>query len=66
MQYGFRRWDFPRLISVAQPENKPSLRIMEKLGMEFERSFEHEGFEVVCYSKANPGLHSDHLQQAGP
>ena len=54
MEYGFQRWNFPRLISVAQPENKASLRIMEKLGMEFERGFLHEGFEVVCYSKKNP------------
>ena len=56
MEYGFRRWGFPRLISVAQPENKASIRIMEKLGMEFERTFLHEGFEVVCYSKMNPAI----------
>lgn len=56
MEYGFRRWGFPRLISVAQAENKASIRIMEKLGMEFERTFLHEGFEVVCYSKRNPGF----------
>jgi uncharacterized damage-inducible protein DinB len=56
MEYGFQRWGFPRLISVAQPENKASFRIMEKLGMEFERSFQHEGVEVVCYSKTNPAI----------
>ncbi|MCA8985198.1 MAG: GNAT family N-acetyltransferase [Planctomycetaceae bacterium] len=56
MEFGFRRWRFPRLISVAQPENKASLRIMEKLGMEFERRFPHDGVEVVCYSKTNPTL----------
>lgn len=56
MEYGFRRWSFPRLISVAQPENKASLRIMEKLGMELERTFLHEGIEVVCWSKRNPAL----------
>ncbi len=60
MEYGFQRWGFPRLISVAQPENKASLRIMEKLGMEFERGFQHEGVEVVCYSKTNPALQDAH------
>jgi hypothetical protein len=45
MEYGFRRWGFPRLISVAQPKNRASIRIMEKLGMEFERTSLHEGFE---------------------
>lgn len=56
MEYGFRRWGFSRLISVAQPENKASLRIMEKLGMKFERRFWHDGVEVVCYAKTNPTL----------
>ena len=57
MEYGFRRWGFPRLISVAQPDNKASLRVMEKLGMAFERRFHHEGVAVVCYSKQNPAWH---------
>lgn len=56
MEYGFRRWGFPRLISEAQPENKASLGIMQKLGMEFDRSFQHDGSEVVCYLKKNPAL----------
>lgn len=60
MEYGFRRWGFPRLISVAQTENKGSIRIMEKMGMEYERTFQHEGFEVVCYSKTNPSLQEAH------
>ncbi len=59
MDHGFRQYGFPRLISVAQTENKASIRIMEKLGMEFQRSFQHEGFEVVCYSKTNPTLQGD-------
>ena len=60
MEYGFRRWGFLRLISLAQTENKASIRIMQKLGMEFERCFQHEGIEVVRYSKANPVVQSDH------
>ncbi len=59
MDSGFQRFGFPRLISVAQAGNKASIRIMEKLGMEFERTFLHEGFEVVCYSKPNPALRED-------
>lgn len=62
MEYGFQQWGFPRLISVCQTENKASIRIMEKLGMEFERSFQHEGFDVVCYSKTNPVLQDAHTR----
>jgi [ribosomal protein S5]-alanine N-acetyltransferase len=54
MDFGFARWNFPRLISVAQAGNKASIRIMEKLGMQFDETFEHQGFEVVRYAKPNP------------
>jgi RimJ/RimL family protein N-acetyltransferase len=52
--YGFGRFGFDRVISVAQPANRPSIRVMEKIGMGFERSFIHQGIEVVCYAKDNP------------
>lgn len=54
MAYGFQRWSFPRVISVAQPENTASIRVMEKLWMQFERTFLHNGFDVVCYTRSNP------------
>jgi len=54
MDYGFTTFGFPRLISVAQPANKRSLRVMEKLGMVFDRQFTHEGIEVVAYAKPRP------------
>lgn len=61
MDYGFQRWEFSRLISVAQPENQQSLRVMEKLGMKFERAFSHDGISVVAYAKANPHLVDQNL-----
>jgi ribosomal-protein-alanine N-acetyltransferase len=64
MAYGFEHFDFPRLICIARPENRASIRVMEKLGMTFERAFAHQGMEVVCYARDNPGaadqLTSDH------
>lgn len=58
LDYGFQRWNFPRLISVAQPENKASLRVMEKLGMQFEQAFSHEGLPVVRYAISHPDRHT--------
>jgi len=49
MEYGFRSLGFDRLISVAQPANRASIRVMEKLGMTFGRAFTHKGIEVVAY-----------------
>jgi [ribosomal protein S5]-alanine N-acetyltransferase len=40
-----------RVIAIAMPENRPSLRVMEKLGMAFERATSKEGFDVVVYSR---------------
>ena len=62
LDYGFRTFHFPRVISVAQPANVASVRIMEKLGLRFDRRFVHNGIEVVCYAIDNavvaraPGL----------
>ena len=42
------------MISVAQPENRASIRIMEKLGMTFEAEFTHDEIRVVRYAIRNP------------
>jgi RimJ/RimL family protein N-acetyltransferase len=39
-----------RIVSVAQRENRASTRIMEKIGMKFERETVHRNFPVVLYS----------------
>jgi [ribosomal protein S5]-alanine N-acetyltransferase len=40
-----------RVIAMAMPQNRASRRIMEKLGMHFERATSKDGFEVVVYSR---------------
>lgn len=40
-----------RVIAIAMPENRPSLHVMEKLGMKFERTTRKAGFDVVVYSR---------------
>jgi RimJ/RimL family protein N-acetyltransferase len=40
-----------RVIAIAMPENRPSLRVMENLGMTYERATQKEGFAVVVYSR---------------
>jgi RimJ/RimL family protein N-acetyltransferase len=41
-----------RVIAIAMPENRPSLRIMENLEMKFERATRKAGFDVVVYSRS--------------
>ncbi|HEY9897042.1 MAG TPA: GNAT family N-acetyltransferase [Candidatus Sericytochromatia bacterium] len=52
MSYGFERLTLPKIISIAQPVNQRSIRVMEKLGMHFEKmSTDRHGIEVVYYAK---------------
>lgn len=49
---GFQRAGLQRVIAIAQPANRASIRIMEKLGMRYERDAVHKDIEVVLYSIA--------------
>jgi len=46
----FERVGLDRLVAIAQKENTASLRIMQKLGMAYERNHIHRGIPVVLYS----------------
>jgi len=54
LQYGWERFGFGRVIAVAQSANEQSIRIMQKVGMVFEKTFVHGEVEVVRYAAANP------------
>lgn len=55
MRDGFERAGLRRIVAVAQPANRASLRVMEKLGMRYERDILHKGMDVVLYSIHAPG-----------
>lgn len=46
----FERVELGRVISIARAENVASTRIMEKIGLAFEREFEAEGVHLVQYA----------------
>jgi RimJ/RimL family protein N-acetyltransferase len=50
LQDAFERAQLPRVTSVAYIENAASIRIMHKLGLEFETEFENEGIRLVRYA----------------
>ncbi|MBD2020428.1 GNAT family N-acetyltransferase [Leptolyngbya sp. FACHB-36] len=55
MADGFNRLNLSRIVSIAQPANHRSIRVMEKLGMQFEKmSTDLRGIEVVYYAKNRP------------
>ena len=50
LEYGFEELGLKRIIAMLLPENKGSIRVLEKLGFQFERSFVEEGLEVHLYA----------------
>jgi RimJ/RimL family protein N-acetyltransferase len=65
LRYGFLELNLSRIVAVTRPEHAASRRVMEKLGMTYERDMEVFGIQAVCYalSRADFGrLHSTMLQ----
>jgi len=50
LAYGFEVSNLYRIVAIAQSDNRDSLRVMERIGMRFEREAVHKGIRVVLYS----------------
>lgn len=50
LRYGFEKVGLERIVAVAMPENQASRRIMEKLGMRYEKMVHHYGHDLVYYA----------------
>ena len=56
----FGRVGLGRVVSIARPGNTASRKVMEKLGMRFERQFQHEGLDLVRYEI----LHTEYTRRS--
>jgi RimJ/RimL family protein N-acetyltransferase len=50
MEFGFNNFGLDRIVAVAVEENIASRRIMEKLGMHYEKTESHYGEDCAFYS----------------
>ncbi|MBW4577564.1 MAG: GNAT family N-acetyltransferase [Aphanothece sp. CMT-3BRIN-NPC111] len=50
IKYGFETLKLQGLVALAKPENLASLRIMQKIGMQYERVVQLYGVEWVMYA----------------
>jgi ribosomal-protein-alanine N-acetyltransferase len=48
--HAFRDWNLPRVISLVHPENIPSQRVAEKMGMTIEKQITFRGFPTNVFS----------------
>lgn len=59
LRYGFEEIGLPRIVAVALPANTASWRVMQKLGMSFEKNAHHYGFDVVYYAMNREEFRAD-------
>jgi ribosomal-protein-alanine N-acetyltransferase len=52
LQYGFEELELSEIIALAHPDNVASRRVIEKLGMRFDRATEYFGMRVARYTLA--------------
>ena len=52
LRYGFETANLARIVAVAAPENTASRRVMEKLGMRYEKNERHYNSDCVFYAIA--------------
>ena len=48
--YGFHHLDLQRLVSLINPQNTPSKRVAEKVGMSLEKEIDLKGRRTCVYS----------------
>jgi [ribosomal protein S5]-alanine N-acetyltransferase len=51
----FHRWRYPRVISLIRPENKPSQRVAERVGLAPGRFVEFHGFTHIMFALSRSG-----------
>ena len=59
LRYGFEVLNLDRIVAVAHPENYPSRRVMEKVGMKYEKNAFYYNIDVVYYSISKSDYSSD-------
>ncbi|MDY7004547.1 MAG: GNAT family N-acetyltransferase [Cyanobacteriota bacterium] len=50
LKYGFEELKLEKIVAVAQPENIPSRRVMEKVGMKYKKEANYYQSSVVYYT----------------
>lgn len=61
LQYGFETLGLGRIIAIADPRNEPSIRILRKLGFEYERQVRMPGddHDIALYAIGNERMASE-------
>ena len=50
LRYGFDELGFDRIVAACRHANAASIRVMEKIGMKYEKDIIYQGVDAVCYA----------------
>lgn len=56
LEYGFDKFNFKKVIALVYPDNKQSIRVIEKMGMSFEREGIFFERKLYMYSVVNKNI----------
>lgn len=54
LTHGFENCGLDRIVAMAYPQNSPSIKVIEKIGMGFEKEVESWGIKFLLFSKTKP------------
>jgi ribosomal-protein-alanine N-acetyltransferase len=57
LNYGFEEVGFKRIVAIAKPENIASVRVIQKVGMKYEKDAHYYGVDVVYYALLREAWH---------
>jgi RimJ/RimL family protein N-acetyltransferase len=58
LKWGFEERNFERIVAVTKPDHAASRRVMEKIGMVYERDATYHDIDVVLYAISRPTFQS--------
>lgn len=60
LRFGFEQVGLERIVAIAMPENIASQRVMQKVGMTFEKNAHYYNTDVVYYAMSKAEFHQLH------
>jgi RimJ/RimL family protein N-acetyltransferase len=59
LRFGLEERQFERIVAVALPENSASIRVMQKIGMQYELHTSYYNYDVIQYQILRDQFHPD-------
>lgn len=51
LEHGIKKLGMKRVVALVYPQNSPSIRVIEKSGMKYEKQYEYKGIKMLMYAK---------------